>query len=219
MKYDVILLVAGAGKRMQKACNKVLLELEGRPVFAYSLSCFLADEDCRQIILVGRAKEYEAYRSYLSDRVCFVTGGKERQDSVRLGLIQVRSPYVMVHDGARPFISLEQLQALKRKPNSILAVPVKDTIKQVSGRKVEKTLPRDRLYQVQTPQFFESVLLQTVHKKAIKEGYQGTDDASLVERFSTQTVTIVSGSYANLKLTTPEDLLFAKSILKAQTNC
>lgn len=214
MKYDVILLAAGLGQRMQAGLNKVLLELDGCPVFTHSLNCFLADEDCQQVILVGRSEEKGTYAPYLSDRVRFVVGGQERQDSVRQGLKVVTADHVMIHDGARPFITLENLQDLKNQPNSILAVPAKDTIKQVVDGQIEKTISRDLLYQAQTPQFFERDLLKMVHQQALEQGYRGTDDASLVELFSSQAVGIVPGSYSNIKLTTPEDLLFAESILK-----
>lgn len=214
MKYDALLLVAGQGQRMQAGCNKVFLELDGQPVFAYSLSCFLADIDCQRVVLVGRPEERGHYLPYLSDRVVFVAGGAERQDSVRLGLEAVASRHVMVHDGARPFVSTQHLQDLKAQPNSILAVPAKDTIKKVSDSLVQETLPRELLYQVQTPQFFETDLLKEAHQKALAAAYLGTDDASLVEAFSSSPVAVVPGSYSNLKLTTPEDLLFAESILK-----
>lgn len=214
MKYDLILLVAGLGQRMQAGMNKVWLELEGKPVFQYSLDLFLEDRDCQRLILVGRSEEETAYAPYLSDRVCFVVGGQERQDSARLGLELVTSPYVMVHDGARPLLTADELAAIKQIPNSILAVPAKDTIKQVRKGQIERTIPRDLIYQAQTPQFFERDLLKKVYQQAEAEGYTGTDDASLVEAFSDHRVAIVPGSYSNIKLTTPEDLLFAESILK-----
>lgn len=214
MRYDAVLLLAGLGQRMGAGGNKVHLLLAGKPVFRYSLELFLADPDCQQVILVGRAEERMRYQSELSDRVVFVTGGPERQDSARLGLAQVRSPYVMIHDGARPLLTMAQLEDLKAQPNSLLAVPVKDTIKQVDQGQVCQTLERSQLYQAQTPQFFETDLLKKVHQEAAEKAYLGTDDASLVEVFSEQSVTIVPGSYSNLKLTTPEDMAFAKTILK-----
>ncbi|KXT74854.1 2-C-methyl-D-erythritol 4-phosphate cytidylyltransferase [Streptococcus sp. DD10] len=216
MKYDTLIMVAGLGQRMQAGCNKVFLSLDNKPVFAYSLEIFLADNDCQQIILVGRADERIHYVPYLSDRVIFVNGGAERQDSVRLGLEAVTADFVMVHDGARPFVTVQHLQELKKQVNSILAVPVKDTIKKIENNHVVETIPRELLYQAQTPQLFERNLLVTVHKRAVETGFLGTDDASLVEAFSNQQVTVITGSYTNIKLTTPEDMLLAENIVKEQ---
>lgn len=214
MKYDVILLVAGSGRRMGAACNKVFLELEGQAIFTYSLEVFQADPDCGRIVLVGRPEEQVAFADYLSQQVVFVAGGAERQDSVRLGLAQVEADWVMVHDGARPFISLEQLQGLKAQPNSILAVPVTDTIKEVGSEFIQRTVPRESLMAAQTPQFFERRLLAEVHEQALQAGYLGTDDASLVEAFSEVQVGLVPGSSWNLKLTRPEDLVLGQAIRK-----
>ncbi|MBF0805683.1 MULTISPECIES: 2-C-methyl-D-erythritol 4-phosphate cytidylyltransferase [unclassified Streptococcus] len=214
MNYDVILLVAGSGSRMMADRNKILLELEGQPIFSYSLKVFQADLDCQRIILVGRPEDRPAFEPYLSSRVVFVTGGAERQDSVRLGLEQVEAEWVMVHDGARPFICLDQLQELKAQPNSILAVPVKDTIKEVAAGMIQQTVPRERLMAAQTPQFFERALLVDVHEQALQAGYLGTDDASLVEAFSSVQVALLQGSYWNVKMTTPEDLILGQAIRK-----
>ncbi|MHB9782145.1 2-C-methyl-D-erythritol 4-phosphate cytidylyltransferase [Streptococcus sp. 10F2] len=214
MNYDVILLVAGSGSRMMADRNKILLELEGQPIFSYSLKVFQADLDCQRIILVGRPEDRPAFEPYLSSRVVFVTGGAERQDSVRLGLAQVEAEWVMVHDGARPFICLDQLRELKAQPNSILAVPVKDTIKEVAAGMIQQTVPRERLMAAQTPQFFERALLVDVHEQALQAGYLGTDDASLVEAFSSVQVTLIQGSYWNVKMTTPEDLILGQAIRK-----
>lgn len=214
MNYDVILLVAGSGSRMMADRNKILLELEGQPIFSYSLKVFQADLDCQRIILVGRPEDRPAFEPYLSSRVVFVTGGAERQDSVRLGLAQVEAEWVMVHDGARPFICLDQLQELKAQPNSILAVPVKDTIKEVAAGMIQQTVPRERLMAAQTPQFFERSLLVDVHEQALQASYLGTDDASLVEAFSSVQVALIQGSYWNVKMTTPEDLILGQAIRK-----
>ncbi|MBF0843702.1 2-C-methyl-D-erythritol 4-phosphate cytidylyltransferase, partial [Streptococcus danieliae] len=169
-----------------------------------SLEVFQADPDCGRIVLVGRPEEQVAFADYLSQQVVFVAGGAERQDSVRLGLAQVEADWVMVHDGARPFINLEQLQGLKAQPNSILAVPVTDTIKEVGSEFIQRTVPRESLMAAQTPQFFERRLLAEVHEQALQAGYLGTDDASLVEAFSEVQVGLVPGSSWNLKLTRPE---------------
>ncbi|WEV45117.1 2-C-methyl-D-erythritol 4-phosphate cytidylyltransferase [Streptococcaceae bacterium ESL0687] len=216
MKYDAIILAAGSGRRMNSRGNKIFLKLEGKFIFEYSLDLFKADEDCHRIFLVGKASEREMFESYLGDEVYFVEGGKERQDSVRNALDLVSSSHVMIHDGARPFVDEAGLSTLKACPNSILAVPVKDTIKMVSEATgfIEETPARERLYAAQTPQFFESKEIRRVHIKAHEVGFLGTDDASLLEKFSDYGVRIVEGSYSNIKITTPDDLFMAELILR-----
>ncbi|MDR1567860.1 MAG: 2-C-methyl-D-erythritol 4-phosphate cytidylyltransferase [Streptococcaceae bacterium] len=218
MEYTAIVLAAGRGKRMKARDNKIFLELGGRPILSYALDVFAKDADCKQLIVVGRAKE-QSMILQLSEQIEFVVGGVERQDSVKNALAKVNCDYVMIHDGARPFIKAAQLEGLKRHVEkahaTLLAVPVKDTIKQVSGEEVERTLPRNELYQAQTPQAFLTELIKDVHEKAALTQFLGTDDASLVETFSNQAVTITQGNYQNIKITTPDDLILGEAILKA----
>lgn len=213
MKYDAIVLVAGSGKRMGIGKNKIFLKIDDKPIFQYSLDLFKTDADCQKIILVGKKEEQVMFTSYLTENIVFAVGGQERQDSVRNALKLVESDYVMIHDGARPFINQIELNRLKKKPNSILAVPVKDTIKQVnSDGKIEQTIPRDTLFAAQTPQCFQSALIINAHRKAFENNFLGTDDASLIEKFGEIPVSIVEGSYDNIKVTTPEDILMARLI-------
>lgn len=212
--YTAIILAAGSGSRMAANQNKIFLKLGNKPIFEYSLDLFLSDPDCQSILLVGKPEEQAYFSSFLSDTVRFVSGGAERQDSVRHALALVTSDYVMIHDGARPFVTLSQLNLLKRQENAVLAVPVKDTIKQVAlDHQIHQTVPRDTLWAAQTPQFFETELIKSMHDTAKLENFLGTDDASLVEAYAADAVVIVRGSYENIKITTPEDLIFAEAIL------
>ena len=216
--YSAIILAAGSGRRMAADRNKVFLKLADQAIFAYSLNLFLSDSDCKAIILVGKAEEKQYFSSYLTDKVTFVVGGDERQDSVRQALSRVASDRVMIHDGARPFVTLADLTHLKAHTNAILAVPVKDTIKQVNeASQISETVPRQALWSAQTPQIFDTSLIKTVHQTAFDAGFLGTDDASLVEQFSIVPVGIVSGSYENIKITTPEDLIFGNAILASRS--
>ena len=147
-----------------------------------------------------------------------VAGGLKRQDSVWEGIkaITGECELVMVHDGVRPFISQALLQkaidVTRESGATVVAVPVKDTIKVVSREKeVLKTLDRKTLWSVQTPQTFNQDLLKRAHEKARQDGFYGTDDASLVERMGV-TVRVVDGSYENIKITTPEDLVIGETI-------
>ncbi len=230
LDYEVILLGAGQGKRMGASRNKILLHLIGKPVISYSLNTFLNDPACKHIILVTQEDEQDLLAAVVKKEnkkkhpITIVSGGSERQYSVFNGLKALLDPknIVMVHDGARPFVSLAQLKLLYRKVQetraAILGVPVKDTIKRVVDGIVEETVPRETLWQVQTPQAFYGEDLLAVHVRAQQEDYLGTDDASLIEKYSDLPVSMVLGSYENIKLTTPEDMLIGEAIVKRRRN-
>jgi 2-C-methyl-D-erythritol 4-phosphate cytidylyltransferase len=223
MNYTLIIPAAGQGKRMRAGKNKLFLEIASIPLIIHTLKVFEKDEKCKQIILAINEQEksvfshlIEKYR--LKKKVIFVSGGAERQDSVYNGVLQVSDgEFVIVHDGARPFVTQEiidaVLQSAKEHEAAICAVPVKDTIKRVREGIVEETVERSSLWAVQTPQAFRLSALLEAHEQARKEGFLGTDDASLVERLG-KPVGVVEGSYYNIKVTTPDDLLVAESFVK-----
>ncbi|MBM7588331.1 2-C-methyl-D-erythritol 4-phosphate cytidylyltransferase [Bacillus pakistanensis] len=223
MNYQVIIPAAGKGKRMRAGKNKLLLQLEDRPVIVHTLQVFEADQDCKQIILSIHPDDKEAFSNLVKDfgltKVApFVMGGKERQDSVYNALKTIdEEGIVLVHDGARPFIKKEHIDSLVNRVNidgaAIAAVPVKDTIKKAANGFVQETVERSSLWMVQTPQAFRVSLLEKAHSKAASDQYFGTDDASLVERLGVK-VAVVESDYDNIKLTTPEDLYFAKAIIE-----
>ncbi|WYJ96737.1 2-C-methyl-D-erythritol 4-phosphate cytidylyltransferase [Enterococcus sp. DIV0212c] len=227
LDYEVILLAAGQGKRMRASRNKILLHLIGKPVISYSLNTFLNDPACRHIILVTQEDEQDLLAVMIKKEakkkkcpITIVSGGTERQYSVYNGLNALlnQENIVMVHDGARPFVTLSQLKLLHRKVQetraAILGVPVKDTIKRVIDGIVQETVPRETLWQIQTPQAFYGEDLLAVHECAQQDNYLGTDDASLIEKYSNLPVSMVLGSYENIKLTTPEDMLIGEAIVK-----
>lgn len=213
--YSVIILAAGTGSRMGLGYNKILYPLAGKPVIVHTVQSFKNDPACHEIVVVTNDKE--TLTQWLPD-VKIVEGGKERQDSVYQGLLATTSETVLVHDGARPFVTLEMIQNLLAKTleggAAILGVPVKDTIKRVQNGKVLETLERQELYACQTPQAAPRELLLKAHKQAQKDGFLGTDEASLIEKYTDTTVHLVEGSYTNIKLTTPEDLLLAERLLQ-----
>ncbi|WP_093046727.1 2-C-methyl-D-erythritol 4-phosphate cytidylyltransferase [Thalassobacillus cyri] len=222
INYTAIVLAAGQGKRMKAGRNKQFLLLEDKPLIIHTLSVFETDEWCKEIILVINKNEQESMQSLVKfypfhTTIRFAEGGKERQDSVYEGLRYVsdKSIPVFIHDGARPFVEHQHLHELaemtQQHQAALLAVPVTDTIKQREDNKL-KTLERNSLWAAQTPQSFSYPLICQAHEQAKAAGYYGTDDASLVERMG-RDVVVVQGSYDNMKLTTPEDKVKARSQL------
>lgn len=228
-----IVLAAGQGKRMQSKVQKQYLLLADKPVLYYSLKAF-EDSFIDQIILVVGKGEEEYCRKEIVDKYSFskvtaiVEGGKERYHSVANGVkaISNTTDYVFVHDGARPFVTLEvlerALEQVKLTDACVVGMPVKDTVK-ISDEEgfVEITPPRARVWQVQTPQVFGHAVIASAYKKLIeqedtliKQGILVTDDAMVVEFFEKKKVKLVEGSYQNIKITTPEDLNIAESFLQ-----
>lgn len=226
MKYDVVIPAAGQGKRMKKGINKQFINLQDRPVIVHTLQVFEQDPWCRKVIIVVNEREVDFFKELIEVNNIrkvseIVKGGSERQHSVYNGLkiLTDEEGIVLVHDGARPFIEQEHVHRLVEEASeskaAVLAVPVKDTMKRVRNGKVIDTVERSSLWAIQTPQAFVLSLIQYAHEKAQEKNYLGTDDASLVEAVG-EDVTIVEGSYNNIKLTTPEDLIYAEAILQAQ---
>ncbi|MDW7673773.1 MAG: 2-C-methyl-D-erythritol 4-phosphate cytidylyltransferase [Bacillota bacterium] len=223
-KIVAIIPAAGQGKRMGANINKQYLELNNKPVIAWTLALFEQATIISEVILVVSASELDYCQKHILDKFGFVkvklvAGGKERQDSVYNGLKEARdAEIVVVHDGARPLLTMDNLEEVVMEAvgtgGAILAVPVKDTIKVVTNEKeIEGTPARNSLYAAQTPQAFQRRILMEAYEKAFATGYIGTDDASLVEQLSA-TVKIVVGSYENIKVTTGEDLIIAEAILQ-----
>ncbi|KFZ43483.1 2-C-methyl-D-erythritol 4-phosphate cytidylyltransferase [Anoxybacillus flavithermus] len=225
MNYHVVIPAAGQGKRMNAGINKQFIELGGVPVIIHTLRVFERDDFCQGIVLVINNQEREQFvhmlhRFEIKKVKSLVLGGEERQQSVYNGLKAVNDGHiVLIHDGARPFVTINKIHELVRVTKdtgaAVLAVPAKDTMKQVIDGHIEKTVDRSSLWAVQTPQAFSMPLILDAHERAKKEQFIGTDDASLVERIGHRVV-VVEGEYTNIKLTTKEDLLFAEAILRAR---
>lgn len=226
MKVSAIIPAAGQSRRMGLGTNKQFLILKGKPVLAYTLMAFEKCLAVQEIIIVAAPGEEVYCREEVVEKYSFskvsqvVVGGRERQDSVYQGILALSqdTEVVIVHDGARPFLTTElinrSIEHCLVTGAAIVAVPVKDTIKIVSKEQiVENTPPRHTLWSVQTPQTFRYSLLKEAYEQAISQGFLGTDDASLVERMGGP-VKVVDGSYENIKITTPEDLIIGGAILE-----
>lgn len=224
-KTSAIIVAAGSGSRMKANINKQYLLLSGKQILAHTLEVFESSELISEIIVVINKEEHKQFESCILNPYNFskiksvVDGGVDRQESVFNGLASVSGDIeiIAVHDGARPFVTLDiinnSIAAAVIGGAACVGVPVKDTIKQVNQSGiVEKTLDRSLLWSIQTPQVFKKDILINAHKKAIADGFRGTDDCTLAERIR-QSVQMVMGSYSNIKITTPEDLAFAETIM------
>lgn len=217
--YRVVIPAAGAGKRMGADRNKLMLMLRDRSIIEWTLDVFEADYLCEEIILAINPAEqvwFEQVTERYATPVRLVAGGRERQESVLRGLEVIATPgIVLIHDGARPFVEQAAIHAVVaaavEHKAAILAVSVKDTVKRITGTTIVETVPRDELMAAQTPQAFDLETIRAVHQKAA-EHYLGTDDASLIE-WDGGKVTLVTGQYENIKVTTPDDLWFGEAIL------
>lgn len=218
MKYSAIILAAGSGKRSGLEFNKILYEINGKKIIDYSLSFFQSDEDCSQIILVSASSEIDSFsRMFQNQKIEVVVGGETRQESVRLALDYANNDYVLIHDGARPFIPKEgvkkMLIGLEENDSTTLGVKAKDTIQEIEGNRIVRTLDRDRLILTQTPQGFMKDKLIRAHNLALKHGFVGTDDTVLLDEFLKIKALFIEGDYRNIKFTTIEDIEFLEVIL------
>ncbi|NPV52354.1 MAG: 2-C-methyl-D-erythritol 4-phosphate cytidylyltransferase [Firmicutes bacterium] len=229
MVVSCVVPAAGQGRRMGGDTGKLFMCLNGKPILSYALDVFEKCPLISEIILVVREDEiHHASRLFAKESGFtkvkrIVPGGVERQMSVYHGLIatDAASDIVMVHDGARPLITLDVVASVVNEAvacgAAVVATPVKDTIKLSDSQGfIKSTLDRSMLWAVQTPQAFRRELLLCAHEKAYSDGFLGTDDSVLVERLGWK-VRLVPGSYENIKITTPEDVLIAEAILRRKT--
>lgn len=226
-KWGVVVVAAGRGTRMGTAESKQYLLLRDKPILVHTLSAFQAMDDVAEISLVVGEADVARCTTLVAafglDKVKAVTaGGSERQHSVQRGLAALGADvdWAMVHDGVRPLVTAKAVRDCMVKAietgAAVLAVPVKDTIKQVNDNGVITATPERRsLWAIQTPQAFRRSLLERGLAKAAEEGFLGTDDAMAVERLGVA-VAVAEGDYTNIKITTPEDLPYAEFLLASR---
>lgn len=225
-KYTAIVLAAGMGKRMNSSVPKQYLTLADKPVLYYALKAF-EESDVTDIILVVGEGEVSYCREEIVEKYALrkisavIEGGKERYYSVYEGLkVAKGADYVLIHDGARPLVTGEiirrAIQTVLQEQACVVGMPVKDTIKIIGedGR-AEATPDRSRLWQIQTPQVFSYDMIFDAYEWVIgQEDIAVTDDAMVLECATGRKVKVIEGSYENIKITTPEDLLIAETYLK-----
>ena len=225
-KYAAIVLAAGSGKRMNSKVHKQYLIIQDRPVLYYSLKAF-EDSAVDEIVLVVGKGEEEFCRKEIVDKYgiskvkAIVEGGKERYHSVFEGLKQTSdADYVLIHDGARPFVNQDIIrrcmQEVQKYQACVVGMPVKDTIKIADEEGYAKQTPdRKNVWMIQTPQTFSYALIYEAYEEMLKtEDTAITDDAMVLERIKGKKSKLIKGSYRNIKITTPEDLLIANVYLQ-----
>ena len=225
-KYAAIVLAAGSGKRMNSQVHKQYLIIQDRPVLYYSLKEF-EDSAVDEIVLVVGKGEEKFCRKEIVDKYgiskvkAIVEGGKERYHSVFEGLKQTSdADYVLIHDGARPFVNQDIvrrcMQEVQKYQACVVGMPVKDTIKIADEEGYAKQTPdRKNVWMIQTPQTFSYALIYEAYEEMLKtEDTAITDDAMVLERTKGKKSKLIEGSYRNIKITTPEDLLIANVYLQ-----
>ena len=234
-KFAAIVLSAGSGTRMKSDIPKQYLPLCEKPVIYYSLKAF-EDSPVDEIVLVTGAGDIDYCRSEIVEKYHFhkvkaiVPGGKERYDSEFEGIKAIKNAdYIMIHDGARPLLTqdiiLNSMETVQVEQACVVGMPVKDTIKVIDSDNYAVDTPnRSNLWLVQTPQSFSLELIWDAYSCLHEKQKKGeavpaiTDDAMLVEQMLGRNVKLIEGSYKNIKVTTPEDLLVAKIFLKKFEN-
>ncbi len=219
-----ILPAAGASTRMKQSGSKLFCKICGLPVVLITLKTLQDSPVIDEIIIPTREDMIEEIRALCRENGItkarnIIPGGKTRTESVLNGVMCAKGKFdlIAIHDAARPFVSpeiIEKTYVAASKYNAAApAVPVKDTIKKASGGIVERTVPRETLSAIQTPQIFDADLITSALSKAHHEGASITDDCSAVEALGMRVV-LTPGDYFNIKITTPEDLIFAEAIYK-----
>jgi 2-C-methyl-D-erythritol 4-phosphate cytidylyltransferase len=229
MKVTAVILAAGKAKRMGGKKNKIFLKLR-KSILGHTLEAFEKNSLVTEIILVANKNDFnDCYRIIKKENFRkikrIIEGGETRQESSYKGVFSIKtldnSDVIITHDGARPFVTQDvitnSINDAITHGASVVAVPVKDTIKEaiVNSKDilVKKTLTRDNLWEIQTPQAFKADLIKKAHEYCKKNKIETTDDVTLIEKTGHK-VKITKGHYDNLKITTPDDLIIAKYILK-----
>ncbi len=223
--YTAVVLAAGSGSRMKSNVKKQFMDMLGRPLIYYALKQF-EDSPVDEIILVTGEDAISYCKEEIVDYFGFtkvskiVAGGKERYHSVYNALKEAKGDFVLIHDGARAFIDQDiigrAMAGVDEYKACVIGMPVKDTIKLVDENGYAKETPnRSYVWQVQTPQCFVTQEIRAAYEVMMATCQDGiTDDAMVMERYGHRKIKLLEGSYNNLKMTTPEDILLGEIILK-----
>lgn len=218
---DAIILAAGIGSRMNLNIPKQFLKINGKPIFIYSLEVLRRVKSIDNIIVTCNTEYIDLYKQYSDDfgieKVIYISGGKTRQESVRIGLEHVKSKRVLIHEAARPLIGydfVEYLLSFKEEAAIIPTIPIKFTVSE-GDEYMTKELDRSKLHNVQLPQVFNTEKLINAHRRAVEDNYFTTEDGTLIFHYGGK-VRFVEGRESNIKVTTNLDIELVNNILKFQ---
>lgn len=226
----IVVVAGGSGRRMGYTTPKQYLKLEGKPILIHTIERLHRALPQAELILVVPGTDREYVRGLLTtyhqlhhpkSSMRVVAGGASRAESVMQGLSEVRTPWVMVHDGVRPFVSEEVLRQLllhlKEHRAVLPALTPTDSIRMLDERGIPRAVPREQIYTIQTPQAFDTALLQSAYARYQREPDKAlTDDASIVEQYQGIVPYIIKGNRENIKITLPLDLELARLILQEE---
>ena len=220
MNYDAVIVASGKGERANLGYNKTFYRMkDNKSVLMHSVDLFCSDPDCKKVVIVTNEAYFDQIPRH--EKIVVTKGGLLRKDSVYNGLKRTESDYVLIHDGARPFLDDEIigrcLEGVEETGACVAAVPSKDTVKLADDNDiVTSEPPRKQVWNMQTPQVFYSQILHEACVKASEADRDAgiTDDARMVSIFTETKIKLVMGSYENIKITTPVDVLIAGKILE-----
>lgn len=223
--YTAVVLAAGKGSRMKSSVSKQFMELLGKPLVYYALKAF-QESSVDEIILVTGKDSIEYCKNEIVDKYGFtkvvdvIAGGKERYESVYEALKVAKTDYVLIHDGARAFVDegiiRRSMESVRDYKACVIGMPIKDTIKRVDEDKYALETPnRAFIWQIQTPQCFVTDEIRDAYGLMMEDGNKSvTDDAMVMEQYGERKIKLIEGSYENIKVTTPEDMLIGETLLK-----
>lgn len=232
-KTGAVVLAGGRGSRMKSDVPKQYMTVAGFPLLYYAIKAFEDSSEIDEIVVVAGAHDIDYCRKQIVEKYGFkkvkhiTAGGAQRYNSVYNGLCALaEADYVLIHDGARPMVTEEiihrNIEAVRRYKACVTAVQSKDTVKiSGEGQMVAQTPDRANVWLVQTPQTFTYSLIKSAYEKLFENeaSYVITDDAMVVETFTENQVYLVEGTYENIKVTTPEDIVIAQHFVERHTNC
>ncbi len=226
MKITAVIVAGGKGTRMGAEKNKVFIPILGREMLDYTISAFEENKNINEIVIVTANKDIEECR-HIADRyskVSFITeGGATRRISVMAGLKKASGDIVLIHDGARALVTQREIDDVIKDcikyGAAAVGVPCKDTLKTADKDGfIQGTVDRETTYLIQTPQAFYYNEIMRMHERADGDDFEATDDCMIAERYGKR-VKITAGSYDNIKLTTPEDMVIAEQIIIRRKKC
>lgn len=223
--YTAVVLAAGKGSRMKSSVSKQFMKLLGKPLVYYALKAF-QESDVDEIILVTGKDSIEYCQHKIVEKYGFtkvshvIAGGKERYESVYEALKVAKKDYVLIHDGARAFVDDKiigsSMEAVKQYKACVIGMPIKDTIKIVDENQIAMDTPqRAFVWQIQTPQCFVTEEIREAYRLMMGQSNKNiTDDAMVMEQYGDRKIKLIQGSYENIKITTPEDMVIGTALLK-----